>query len=118
MFGRDQPPSPVLETIVEADAVRIRLGRCLVLENSLALHETLMAQLRQSPPTAKLTLDLSAAERIDTAGVAAILDCFVQARRAKVEVVLEGVGPPAVRMFELFHLGPLLHTDKGVSGPV
>lgn len=114
---REVPGSPIAGSERDGKALRVRLGRCAVLGNSLALRDGLLEELQRPPPPALVLLDLSRLERLDTAGVAAIVECLVAARRMGAKLALENVRAQGTRMLELFHLGPLLHTESEGSGP-
>ncbi len=117
MFFRETPGPPIAGSERDGETLHVRLGRCAVLGNSLALRNGLLEQLHKPPPPARILLDLSRLDRLDTAGVAAIVECLVHARRIDAGLALEGVTRQGLRMLELFHLEALLSTGGGEVGP-
>lgn len=71
------------------------------LDTSPALRAALLDAVRGPAP---VVVDLSRLERIDSSGVASLLEAHTAARRAAVPFTLAGVGPATLRMLALARL--------------
>lgn len=99
----DQPLT--LETISgQAPGCRIlRLTGPLTLKGLFAFQDA----IRRDPPPC-LILDLSGVPYMDSAGMGAIINCFVSAQRHERKLIVAGVSPRVMELFRMTKVDSIL----------
>lgn len=93
--------------------VFVRLSGRVTLETSPRLREELLRL--QSPDQTRLVVDLGEVERLDTSGVATLLEALLRARRSGGELYLAQVGEDLCEVLELArldHVFPILSDPR------
>ena len=87
------------------------------MDSSPALRDRLL-NLLQGPRPSSVTIDLSAVTRIDSSGIATLIEALKIARGNHSRLTLRGLTDPLLRFFELTGLLPLFNgTSRAVNEP-
>jgi anti-sigma B factor antagonist len=88
-----------IDIVTARDSALARIYGRIDIDSSPALRDRLLA-LFQSPHTKVVTIDLSAVTRIDSSGVATLIEALRIARRRDTEVNLQGLEGRLLQLFQ------------------
>ena len=84
----------------ESDAL-VRLNGRIDVDSSPDLRDCLLAILSEDRLPRAITVDLGGVPYIETSGIATLIEALRIARHQHIEFCLQGLGGPALRLFEV-----------------